>query len=67
MREIVHIQAGQCGNQIGAKVRAIALLVFVACLNFDSSRNPSQTYVLKFGWKRYLDVVFKTFDFNSIL
>uniref|UniRef100_A0A8C9G6W4 Uncharacterized protein n=1 Tax=Pavo cristatus TaxID=9049 RepID=A0A8C9G6W4_PAVCR len=24
MREIVHIQAGQCGNQIGAKVRAAA-------------------------------------------
>ena len=23
MREIVHIQAGQCGNQIGAKVRLI--------------------------------------------
>ena len=23
MREIVHIQAGQCGNQIGAKVRKI--------------------------------------------
>ena len=22
MREIVHIQAGQCGNQIGAKVRS---------------------------------------------
>jgi hypothetical protein len=21
MREIVHLQAGQCGNQIGAKVR----------------------------------------------
>jgi hypothetical protein len=21
MREIVHIQAGQCGNQIGAKVK----------------------------------------------
>lgn len=21
MREIVHVQAGQCGNQIGAKVR----------------------------------------------
>lgn len=21
MREIVHIQAGQCGNQIGSKVR----------------------------------------------
>lgn len=23
MREIVHLQAGQCGNQIGAKVRRI--------------------------------------------
>ena len=23
MREIVHIQAGQCGNQIGAKVRRL--------------------------------------------
>lgn len=23
MREIVHLQAGQCGNQIGAKVRAV--------------------------------------------
>lgn len=23
MREIVHLQAGQCGNQIGAKVRHI--------------------------------------------
>lgn len=26
MREIVHIQAGQCGNQIGAKVINSALL-----------------------------------------
>lgn len=25
MREIVHIQAGQCGNQIGAKVSLIIL------------------------------------------
>ena len=23
MREIVHMQAGQCGNQIGAKVSAV--------------------------------------------
>ena len=23
MREIVHLQAGQCGNQIGAKVRLV--------------------------------------------
>lgn len=26
MREIVHIQAGQCGNQIGAKVREVHTL-----------------------------------------
>jgi hypothetical protein len=25
MREIVHLQAGQCGNQIGAKVRLTSL------------------------------------------
>lgn len=27
MREIVHLQAGQCGNQIGAKV--ILLLIII--------------------------------------
>jgi hypothetical protein len=26
MREIVHIQAGQCGNQIGAKVKSIYIM-----------------------------------------
>lgn len=25
MREIVHIQAGQCGNQIGAKVKEFVI------------------------------------------
>lgn len=30
MREIVHIQAGQCGNQIGAKVRTKWRLFFAA-------------------------------------
>ena len=29
MREIVHIQAGQCGNQIGAKVSFILCSVFI--------------------------------------
>lgn len=28
MREIVHIQAGQCGNQIGAKVSFLFSLIF---------------------------------------
>ena len=31
MREIVHIQIGQCGNQIGAKVRKV-LFLGPACL-----------------------------------
>lgn len=30
MREIVHLQTGQCGNQIGAKVRQICTGVFVS-------------------------------------
>ena len=29
MREIVHLQAGQCGNQIGAKVRLTPVQKFV--------------------------------------
>ena len=29
MREIVHIQAGQCGNQIGAKVCVIQVYVLI--------------------------------------
>ena len=28
MREIVHIQAGQCGNQIGSKVKYIIEIYF---------------------------------------
>ena len=28
MREIVHLQAGQCGNQIGAKVYTVQLLLY---------------------------------------
>lgn len=32
MREIVHIQAGQCGNQIGAKVNTMFLYFFTVFL-----------------------------------
>lgn len=31
MREIVHIQAGQCGNQIGAKVIYIFISIDKEC------------------------------------
>lgn len=34
MREIVHLQAGQCGNQIGAKVKCTNKLL---CLRTDCS------------------------------
>ena len=33
MREIVHIQAGQCGNQIGAKVGSSLSLASLAVDN----------------------------------
>ena len=36
MREIVHIQAGQCGNQIGAKV-----------MNYDHSNITHNKFVKK--------------------
>ena len=41
MREIVHLQAGQCGNQIGAKVKnlwsltAVSLKRWMQWLNYD--------------------------------
>lgn len=31
MREIVHLQAGQCGNQIGSKVCS-----YLNCIQFNS-------------------------------
>lgn len=36
MREIVHIQAGQCGNQIGAKVSTFCFLICFNYFFFDS-------------------------------
>lgn len=42
MREIVHIQAGQCGNQIGAKVSSgdiillFIIIIFSVLLSIDA-------------------------------
>jgi hypothetical protein len=36
MREIVHIQAGQCGNQVGAKVK-ISMSEFYTKMRFQES------------------------------
>lgn len=38
MREIVHVQAGQCGNQIGAKV-LIFLLFFGKMIHWKNIRS----------------------------
>lgn len=42
MREIVHIQAGQCGNQIGAKVSFRFSLTFVVLgyFSIDGRKRP---------------------------
>lgn len=37
MREIVHIQAGQCGNQIGAKVRKQSIPPLISLLITSNS------------------------------
>ena len=44
MREIVHIQAGQCGNQIGAKVNIFCTLNLI---NDESSMFITCREVLK--------------------
>ena len=44
MREIVHIQAGQCGNQIGAKVNIFCTLNLI---NDESSMFMTGREVLK--------------------
>lgn len=42
MREIVHIQAGQCGNQIGAKVCTVLIMYYnTRILLFQLSGNRS--------------------------
>ena len=47
MREIVHLQAGQCGNQIGAKVRPGAVntaRIVVRFLAFNSQNHEREEY-----------------------
>eukprot|EP00978_Attheya_sp_CCMP212_P029265 scaffold103445_cov58-Attheya_sp.AAC.4 len=41
MREIVHIQAGQCGNQIGAKFWEVRRGLANAGIIFESSRRAA--------------------------
>lgn len=43
MREIVHIQAGQCGNQIGAKVNTMFLYFFTVFF-VQSSENARPAF-----------------------
>lgn len=58
MREIVHVQAGQCGNQIGAKfweVRRMVVVVIVETLGIRS---------LFCGWVSR-DAIFFAYNFQS--
>jgi hypothetical protein len=48
MREIVHIQAGQCGNQIGAKfwqVRSIYLFIYLFTIGIPTRPHQSDAVV----------------------
>lgn len=51
MREIVHIQAGQCGNQIGAKFWEVCAVVFVpkAC-HFKLARSRWYNVYVQITW-----------------
>lgn len=49
MREIVHLQAGQCGNQIGAKVRKLFLLKVTPFLSNLKCKSISQALCSKKG------------------
>ena len=48
MREIVHVQAGQCGNQIGAKfwevIRYVGSHVYTVCIIFVSTALSSDEH-----------------------
>ena len=43
MREIVHLQAGQCGNQIGGKVSLQLRLIMEILLKGDVIQNGDTT------------------------
>lgn len=47
MREIVHIQAGQCGNQIGAKVNIILVINVSTRRRLQVSAGVVQTWRIR--------------------
>jgi hypothetical protein len=55
MREIVHIQAGQCGNQIGAKVSTLALILhefsMFVCWISHFVVKPARSNALSILWR----------------
>lgn len=47
MREIVHLQAGQCGNQIGAKVRFLLFRLIHNVVDITSrERSINVTFIV---------------------
>lgn len=57
MREIVHIQAGQCGNQIGAKVRNNNMtdLLFLKYFLSPKVLETPKTYYTQHNYPMYLN------------
>lgn len=63
MREIVHLQAGQCGNQIGAKVSNSYLLTIVTVEYIHSEIR----YYWTPGTTDVTHMVTLTIEFNVII
>jgi len=52
MREIVHIQGGQCGNQIGAKFWEVSLTILID--NFqDKEDGPNVVFVVNLSYSNF--------------
>ena len=47
MREIVHIQGGQCGNQIGAKFWEVSKVFLVVALRGKEKRENRFDWMMK--------------------
>ena len=57
MREIVHLQAGQCGNQIGAKVSYVEVNFWNFCFTFDVRNCRLLSWLIAQPFHRYSSVL----------
>ena len=62
MREIVHLQAGQCGNQIGAKVCVPAVVLILQ----SPVREPLLTVFTKESARNTIGIVLRAMLVHSL-